>query len=452
MPSLRKRRLRLEDILAWATRYRESTGHWPTKASGHIPGTFGLTWAAIDAALREGTRGLPSGSSLAQLLADKCGARNIQCLPPLSEPQILAWADSHQARTGSWPAADSGIISDSGGEKWLSVDNALRMGLRGLPGRSSLAQLLAQQRGVRNRKRLAPLTEEAILAWADAWHTRTGQWPHGRSGPIPEAPGETWTAVNMALRQGLRGLAGASSLALLLADKRGVRNIWSLPNLSYGQILEWADAHHQRTGQWPHCQSGAIAEASGETWSAVNQALERGRRGLAGGLSLAALLAIERDVRNRISVTPLSNKAILRWATAFRRRTGRWPTERSGPIPEAPGDSWDTIDEALRHGRRGLCGGSSLARLMDKYGKRRNPKTAPCLSYKQILSWADDHFHRNGVWPNINSGPVAGAPGERWDLIDNALRKGCRGLLGGSSLHRLLARKRNIGKRMPREE
>ncbi len=449
MRTTRKRQLPLEDILAWARHYRESTGQWPSKTTGEIPGTFGITWAIIDAALREGTRGLPGGSSLAQLLTDNCGARNIQSLPPLNEPQILAWADAYQARTGSWPAADSGTIPDSGGEKWLSVDNALRLGLRGLPGHSSLAQVLARCRGVRNRKRLPPLTEQAILAWADAWKVRTGQWPRGRSGQIPEAPGETWTAVDMALRRGLRGLAGGSSLALLLADHRGVRNVWSRPNLSHEHILAWVDAHQQRTGQWPHLNSGPISEAPGETWQSVNHALKRGSRGLPGGYSLAELLAVERGVRNYASRPPLSRKTILQWAVAFQRRMGRWPTASSGPVPEAPGESWHTLDEALRRGWRGLRGGSSLARLLDSYGKRRNRAALPRLSYKKILCWADAHFRRRGVWPNLNSGPVADAPGERWDLIDNALRAGCRGLAGGSSLSRLLARKRGPGTSTP---
>jgi hypothetical protein len=34
---------------------------------------------------------------------------------------------------------------------------------------------------------------------------------------------------------------------------------------------------------------------------------------------------------------------ILRWADAHRRRTARWPPSRSGPIPEAPGDTWNAV-------------------------------------------------------------------------------------------------------------
>jgi hypothetical protein len=66
------------------------------------------------------------------------------------------------ARTGDWPHRESGQIPGSLGEKWRRVDNALVYGLRGLPGGSSLAQLLAERRGVRNIRRLPRLTEEQI--------------------------------------------------------------------------------------------------------------------------------------------------------------------------------------------------------------------------------------------------------------------------------------------------
>jgi hypothetical protein len=66
-----------------------------------------------------------------------------------------------------------------------------------------------------------PLLEiEQILVWADAHHARTGEWPTAMSGLIPEAPGETWTAVHLAIRRGGRGLPGGSSLPRLLREHR----------------------------------------------------------------------------------------------------------------------------------------------------------------------------------------------------------------------------------------
>jgi hypothetical protein len=444
---LRLRPLKISDILHWASAFREATGRFPTKNDGGIAGTRFETWAGVDAALRYGLRGLPGGSSLAQLLAERMDYRNIKNLPPLTEEQILAWADQWHQSTGTWPTRKSGTIPDSGGETWDSIEQALRKGVRGLPGGSSLAQLLAQHRGVRNRKNLPPLTEQIILQWADADFRRHGEWPTAHSGPITDAPGETWLAADMALRKGLRGLPGGSSLALLLAEHRGVRNKSALPDLTIEQILSWADAWHQRTGQWPHAESGAIPEALGETWGAVNQALKGGLRGLPGGSSLTKLLALKRGVRKNTTLPNFKIKTILRWADAHHRRTGDWPTADSGPILDAPGETWRAVHDALSRGQRGLRGGSSLARLLAKYRQKINIQDQSPLTKRQILAWAKAHHERTGQWPNVNSGEVVDAPGERWDLIDNALRVGHRGQPGGSSLRKLLAKK--LGVRNP---
>jgi hypothetical protein len=441
---MRRRPLSIPEIVRWATLYREHTGRHPTKDSGGIAHARGETWAGIDNALRLGLRGLPAGGSLARLLAEHCSARNLHDLPALTEDRILDWADSWHQRTGEWPTADAGILPDTGGEKWSAIHAALRGGARGLPGGSSLARLLQARRGVRNRKGLPPLTEEQILTWVDAHRLRYGVWPTSESGVIVDAPGETWLAVNMALRNALRGLPGGSSLALLLAERCGIRNSWTRPLLSVESILAWADAWHERTGNWPNLQSGPIPDTQGETWRTVNHALRRGSRGMRQKTSLAKLLAAERGVRNQVSVPRLSRNRILVWARAHFRRHGMWPTRDAGPIEESPDDTWAAIDSALREGNRGLPCGSSLARLLASQGDKRNPQGLPRLSKRKILAWADAHFQCTGSWPNVNSGEVVDATDERWDLIDNALRQGHRGLSGGSSLLLLLVQKRGV--------
>jgi hypothetical protein len=444
MPTFRKRPLNVRDILAWATRHRECTGAWPTKDTPGVIGGFGISWLAVDAALRAGLRGLPGGGSLAQLLAEHCGRRNIKDLPPLTEEDLLRRADEHHARTGSWPTRNDGDIPNSGGENWMAVDNALRLGLRGLSRGSSLAKLLARGRGVRNRKGLPRLTEDAVLAWADAHRSRTGDWPGAGSGPVADAPGETWLAVQMALRHGRRGLPGGSSLPLLLADRRGARNVRSRPNLTTAEVLSWADEHRDRTGDWPHSWSGPIAAAPAETWNAVDHALKRGSRGLVGDSSLARLLAAERGVRNHLDRPPLTRKLILNWACRHHRRTGKWPTMNAGPVVDAPGETWLALDACLKCGHRGLRGGSSLARLLELHGKKRSHLNLPALTIKGIVAWADAHRERTGAWPCRTSGPVAEEPDEDWKRIDQTLRSGGRGLAGGTSLVKLLARKRGV--------
>jgi len=266
---------------------------------GSIAEAPGESWQNVDAALRGGFRGLPGGSSLTQLLAERRGVRNTKDLPLLTEEQILAWADARHAITGLWPRCTLGRIPGTPGEEWRNVDAALRDGSRGLPGGSSLPRLLARERGVRNDRDLPALTILEILRWADSYHARHGTWPTVQAGPIHEGQGETWLGIQQALAQGLRGLPGGSSLARLLAARRGVRNTKDLSPLTEEQILAWADAHHARTGYWPHRDTGPVSGAAGETWLAIDATLRRGKRGLPGGSSLSRFLAQERGVRPR---------------------------------------------------------------------------------------------------------------------------------------------------------
>jgi hypothetical protein len=260
------------------------------------------------------------------VLAIERGVRNKVNLPRLSRQQTLAWADVFHRRTGEWPTRDSGVIPECPGETWLTVDDALRKGRRGLRGQSSLAQHLERRRGRRNVKALPPLTQKKILTWADAHHERTGDWPNVNSGAVVDAPGERWDALDAALRQGHRGLAGGSSLLRLLVKKRGVRDPLHLPPLTVEQVLQWADLHFQRSGQWPKYDGGAIVDAPGETWAAVDSALRYGKRGLSGESSLAKLLA-----EKRVGKAP-------------QRETAKLPAQQ-GELIELRGDTFRCIKE-----------------------------------------------------------------------------------------------------------
>src|SRR5258708_6162551 len=86
---------------------RDLPGEWPKPNTGSIRGVLGETWAGINHALRRGSRGLPKCSSLAQFLATELSVpnpaaqrkasprRKVADLMPLTEEQILAWADAH---------------------------------------------------------------------------------------------------------------------------------------------------------------------------------------------------------------------------------------------------------------------------------------------------------------------------------------------------------------------
>jgi len=60
----------------------------------------------------------------------------------------------------------------------------------------------------------------------------------------------------------------------------------------------------------------------------------------------------------------LSEEMILGWARVYREAKGRWPNVASPPEHLPEGESWKRLDASLRHGWRGLPGGSSLSRLL----------------------------------------------------------------------------------------
>jgi superfamily II DNA or RNA helicase len=436
--------LTIEQILKWADAHEQKTGQWPKRASGGVLGSPGEKWTNINAALIKGLRGLPGDATLAQLLAEQRGIRNLGALTDLTIEQILKWADAHHKKTGQWPNQKSGDVLGAPEEKWANIAAALSQGRRGLPSNSSLARLLAEKRGVRNQKGLPSLSINQILKWADTHHQKIGQWPNLNSGSVLGAPEEKWVYIDAALYEGLRGLPGNSSLARLLTEKRGVRNKNDLPNLTLEQILEWADAHHKKTGQWPNVKSGDVMGAPEEKWANINAALSQGRRGLPSNSSLARLLAEKRGVRNKSGLPVLTLEQILEWADAHQQKTGNWPNPESGDVLNAPHEKWGNINCALFQGFRGLSGGLTLAQLLAKKRGIRNLGALPDLNVEQILKWADAHHEKTGKWPNRESGEVLGAYGEKWGNIHNTLRRGGRGLLRGSSLAQLLAEKRAV--------
>jgi len=237
---------------------------------------------------------------------------------------------------------------------------------------------------------------------------------------------------------------GRQSEPMTMAAKRRVASCIRRQELTVSRILKWADAYHKRHGRWPTQRSGKLDNDNGGdanlTWGAVDQALIKGLRGLPGGSSLAQLLVVERGARKSRRRHRLTAPRILAWADAYHKRLGRWPTRRSGRVENQPDLNWELVHLALRFGRHGLPGGSSLAQfLASERGVRRRKTPPPPLEFDQILSWAHAYRARHGLWPTPDSGPVEGVAGETWSKIAMALLFGLRGLPDGGSLATLLA-------------
>jgi hypothetical protein len=401
--------LTVEVILVWADAHCLAHGTWPEAglraSSGVVEGVPGESWNGINQALALGLRGLPGDSSLAELLAEQRGApvpdlgpkalaekiwaweqeqfplkgprrpdrlRESTPRPRLTLEQVLGWADAHHAATGKWPTAKSGPVLGAPRENWANLNNLLRFCLRGLPSGLGIPRMLEKYRGVGDRRKMEPLSIDAILAWADAHHEATGTWPKKGPHRVRAAPFDvTWEGINSSLIFGRRGLPGGSSLFRLLAEHRGVG---LERRLDLARILAWADAHHAATGTWPTAGSGPVLGVHGEDWKTLDAALKRGNRGLPGRQTLHRLLARHRGVRKASGRPPLCLEQILAWADQFHADHGRWPRCQGESVAPAPGETWAGINSALRHGTRGLDPGTSLAQLLREHRGPDAPK------------------------------------------------------------------------------
>lgn len=298
-------------------------------------------------------------------------ARLAAAMPrPLTNVLILGWADAHRARTGAWPSAVSGPVHGVPGESWGALDRALRLGGRGLPPGSSVAQLLDQHRGAANHLAPRHMTETMIEGWARLHDSVHGRYPSRSSGAIPDTP-FTWCAVDVALKRGLHGLPGGMTLARFLELRLGARNISRLIPLTDALVAGWARRFLDEHGRWPLKTDGQIAGAApGETWARIAASIVQGRRGIQRRTSLRAFLhevccAPAPRVRRSLTLS-----FVLERAHDYRRREGRWPNAASvDPALERFGETWHRIDRALRTGGRGLPK-TTLLELEARYGRK----------------------------------------------------------------------------------
>jgi hypothetical protein len=160
------------------------------------------------------------------------------------------------------------------------------------------------------------LTASMILGWADSFFAKHGYWPYSRSGSIPEEPRANWRAIDAALRNGARGLPGRSSLSDFLNKHRGLYQggrsrpyrISDTRRIDMKMVMRWARAHRRKTGAWPHLGSGEIPGSGGYRWGLLDMALRFGRRGLPGGTSLARLFGTKKKGKTNKKKTKSRNR------------------------------------------------------------------------------------------------------------------------------------------------
>jgi hypothetical protein len=121
---------------------------------------------------------------------------------------------------------------------------------------------------------------------------RTGRWPVTRSGPVLDAPGENWQAIEASLRNGNRGLpAGLSLWQLRLltgqAEPEQVeRRRRTAHEMNLGSFLRkgsygpwWTKAEESLLKQFPDEEVARRTERSVDAVRQKREALRRRRSG-----------------------------------------------------------------------------------------------------------------------------------------------------------------------------
>ncbi len=225
-----------EIIKNWVDQFIQKHERKPTRNDGVIEFAENdyknTKWTTVDSSLKNGRRGLPGESSLAEFIKEHFGIKNRNYPPEISIDQVCVWIQKYIDMNGKKPTVKSGPIKFAEGPHegitWAAVNSALQGSRRGLSGRISLPQLIEKRFEIKRSGNPPPLSESIILIWVRKYIEKYGKKPTAKSGSIEFAKGkykrETWLAVDAALRRGTRSLTAQSSLANLIHDKLGLKN------------------------------------------------------------------------------------------------------------------------------------------------------------------------------------------------------------------------------------
>lgn len=188
---------------------------WQKQEDGSFTAVKGESWVGINGALGAGLRTLPGNSSLKKFSE----ANGLVTDTTLSEDTIrqwIIWFHEKEKRYPNkrdqtvWRKEQDGSFSIVKGETWTGINAALSAGLRGLKGGSSVSQL-EEKHNFLNKRRLS---DRRLKRWLGWFHEKENRYPtkrdaivwfKNRKGVFTVLAGENWSAINQALRHGLRG-------------------------------------------------------------------------------------------------------------------------------------------------------------------------------------------------------------------------------------------------------
>ena len=245
-------------VIELGRKYKNNYGAYPV--SGPISEYPGLTWDILDIAYK--ARKGADQTSLA-IVFDRADAqeKNGIDLKNLNHEVVTGWIINHVIQYKKWPGRNTTTkIKDFPHETWAAIDLALRVGTRGLPGRSSL-HILAN---------------EFVYKKALEFVKNRGYPPHALSGSVDGFPGLTWDIINQAFRNDQS--ANKKTLFDFLGEKGLIKNY----KKSFAQrdiLLAVEEYRNDHDLNLPDYTSGPVTlpESGTKTsWKTINKSLKRG--------------------------------------------------------------------------------------------------------------------------------------------------------------------------------
>lgn len=376
--------LREDDILSWAYANRDAEGNLPGMAAAITSPAVEQKIRHLNQTLLFGFRGLTGGMDLPHLYY-KHGL--ISWKPPITEQFVLTNIIKFFLKHNRLPLPADGAIEGLKDQEWVHMS---RWGKR--YGIGSLRQVY-----VRYGFRMERLTEDAIIEQAKKFHALHGRLPGAGDGLLPDYIGEDFHSINIALRQGDRGLGGGLSL-----DKLYIKHGLKLGELSEEIIIHHALRHFEKHGKLPNQYSGPVEGFPGESWRGWYNSLKEGTRNLGGGLSLEKLY-----IKHGLRFETLNADLIFALALEHLKYTGEFPNKNSGSVFGYPGENWHAIHTALNKGNRDLPGGDTLAQLL----------------IRKLEEQMQKHMDQTGFFPDEYSGCLPDHPETMWGAVHLALKK-----------------------------
>lgn len=304
----------------------------------------------------------------------------------MTEESIIQAVQKHIRRRGVPPTRLTGDASwcFGGPETWLNIDNALRFGLRGLDGGSSLFRFLVEKGFREPLPDSSPVSEPEIAqALREFAGDHRGRLPFqiGLQAPVEpylDLPGVTWATIDGRLRHGRCGLTGGKSLRVLAVEAGLCHERGKCPPLE--DVRRAGKKYAEEHGRFPP-RSGDATPYFGqqESWNRVRSLLGREYN-----MTLAEALqglGIPRPKIRRSRIL-LSEEQIEAAVHSFKEETGKLPVYYSGEAAthfkaEDGSLTWNMVNRALQKGTRGLEGGNTLASFLVQKGFRPRKSGGP---------------------------------------------------------------------------